>query len=160
MSTARFAIAILLVTVAVVLAAVPTDFDTTTSPKWTGCHEVLQRIRNQGACNSCWALAPADVLRDRLCLQQLKANNGILFDNHLQGTAHAVWPNISVSDVLMCNKFASKRVAYHGGRPQQAWAHFMMRGYTEEDEYDPSHPVHEFAYRFRPAISPAIRAYF
>ena len=52
----------------------PESFDT--REKWPGCGDLIGRGRDQGNCGSCWAMAPAEVMSDRLCVQ----TNGAISD--------------------------------------------------------------------------------
>ena len=45
----------------------PESFDT--RDKWPQCAALIGRARDQGNCGSCWAMAPAEVMSDRLCVQ-------------------------------------------------------------------------------------------
>ncbi|KAJ3662909.1 hypothetical protein Zmor_007225 [Zophobas morio] len=47
------------------LRDIPDTFDART--KWPNC-ESLNRIRNQGACGSCWAFASVESMSDRICI--------------------------------------------------------------------------------------------
>ena len=42
--------------------------------KWPKCASLIGRGRDQGNCGSCWAMAPAEVMSDRLCIQ----TNGVI----------------------------------------------------------------------------------
>lgn len=123
--------------------------------RWPLCKDIFARVRDQGECNSCWAVAPADVLRDRLCIQHLYssthgAEQQQIIRDQFQRAHHAesAFPNISVSDVLSCARFSLKRTACAiGGRPQMAWNHFEVAGYLDEDS---SASSSEFSYYFPP----------
>lgn len=113
--------------------------------KWPRCRDVFLRVRNQGECNSCWALAPADTLRDRLCIQTAYLSSSLYEKEHFVAAA---FPNISVTDVLMCGKFSVRStMCTIGGRPQMAWHHFDTAGYVLEDDVSSGS---EFAYRYPP----------
>ena len=45
----------------------PETFDT--RERWPRCGALIGRGRDQGNCGSCWAMAPAEVMSDRLCIQ-------------------------------------------------------------------------------------------
>lgn len=45
----------------------PTHFDA--RQKWPKCASLIGGGRDQGNCGSCWAMAPAEVMSDRLCIQ-------------------------------------------------------------------------------------------
>ena len=48
----------------------PLSFDART--KWPQCRAIIGTVRDQGKCGSCWAVATAEVMNDRLCI----ASNG------------------------------------------------------------------------------------
>lgn len=50
----------------------PETFDT--RERWPRCAALIGRGRDQGNCGSCWAMAPAEVMSDRLCIQ----TNGVI----------------------------------------------------------------------------------
>mmetsp|Transcript_7098 Transcript_7098/g.29370 ORF Transcript_7098/g.29370 Transcript_7098/m.29370 type:complete len:524 (-) Transcript_7098:1503-3074(-) len=45
----------------------PESFDART--KWSRCAHLIGVARDQGNCGSCWAMAPAEVMSDRACVQ-------------------------------------------------------------------------------------------
>jgi len=45
----------------------PVSFDA--REKWPACASLIGGGRDQGNCGSCWAMAPAEVMSDRLCIQ-------------------------------------------------------------------------------------------
>ncbi|ACO67014.1 cathepsin B-like cysteine proteinase, partial [Micromonas commoda] len=45
----------------------PESFDART--KWPTCAHLIGVARDQGNCGSCWAMAPAEVMSDRACIQ-------------------------------------------------------------------------------------------
>lgn len=45
----------------------PESFDART--KWSQCAHLIGVARDQGNCGSCWAMAPAEVMSDRACIQ-------------------------------------------------------------------------------------------
>lgn len=47
-------------------AKLPEQFDP--RERWPECAEVIQDIRDQSRCGSCWAVAAAGALSDRLCI--------------------------------------------------------------------------------------------
>lgn len=42
--------------------------------KWPECKEVIENIRDQSACGSCWAVGAVGAMSDRLCI----ASNGTI----------------------------------------------------------------------------------
>ena len=44
----------------------PLSFDART--KWPQCRAIIGTVRDQGKCGSCWAVATAEVMNDRLCI--------------------------------------------------------------------------------------------
>jgi hypothetical protein len=114
--------------------------------KWPRCASVFRQIRNQGECNSCWALAPADVLRDRYCIRLLYGQEVPL--KLVIGDAQRYIPNFSVGDVLSCCRLCYRPAGCTtGGRPQLAWSHFKLVGATVEDR---AKSASEFSYMYPP----------
>ena len=46
--------------------ATPTNFDART--EWAGCNDVINHIRDQSNCGSCWAHGTTEALNDRMCI--------------------------------------------------------------------------------------------
>ena len=67
-------------------ATLPKDFDV--REKWPKCAALVSEALDQGECGSCWAVAPAKVMADRLCI----ATNG------------AVASHLSAMQLLSCGK--------------------------------------------------------
>ena len=68
-------------------ATLPKDFDV--REKWPKCAALVSEALDQGECGSCWAVAPAKVMADRLCI----ATNG------------AVATHLSAMQLLSCGNF-------------------------------------------------------
>lgn len=56
-----------------VIASLPTNFDART--QWGRSCPSISSIRDQGNCGSCWAVAAASVITDRICLENGAASN-------------------------------------------------------------------------------------
>ena len=48
-------------------SGLPASFDA--RAKWPACAGIIGTARDQGNCGSCWAMAPAEVMSDRLCIE-------------------------------------------------------------------------------------------
>lgn len=115
---------------------------------WPKCAPVISRIRNQGECNSCWVIAPADTLRDRLCIHNAYSPTISEYSRDRFAQDSSEIENISVMDVLSCSKFSRREgVCLSGGRPETTWHRFATVGATSEDSIESGS---EFAYSFPP----------
>ncbi len=79
------------------VAAIPPAFDARV--QWSYCPS-LQMVRNEGNCWGGWAIAPSDVMSDRICIS----------------TQGAMTPIISPKVVMTCG---------HTGNPQDRRASFV-----------------------------------
>ncbi|CAD5228393.1 unnamed protein product [Bursaphelenchus xylophilus] len=86
----------------------PTEFDSRT--RWPQCKELMDEIRDQSWCGSCWAVSSASVLSDRLCI----ASNGTL------------QVPISAADLLECCDYCGSGCV--GGYPYRAFHYVEQLG--------------------------------
>jgi cathepsin B len=96
----------------------PESFDA--REKWANC-PTIKEIRDQSNCGSCWAIAAAEAISDRICI-------------HSNGNDK---PHISTDDLLSC--CASCGFGCDGGWPSMAWSYWVRSGlvtggrHTEKD---------------------------
>jgi cathepsin B len=82
--------------------------------RWPKCAPMISQLRGQGACGSCWALAAAATLSDRLCI----ATDGAL--------------NVSLSAEAMIDCEANNG-GCSGGYLDNAWRFLVASGVPSED---------------------------
>ncbi|CAD5211227.1 unnamed protein product [Bursaphelenchus xylophilus] len=92
----------------------PVEFDA--REKWPNCKS-LSVIRDQSHCGSCWAVAAAGAISDRICI-------------HSNGEKQV---EISAVDLLSCCKLCG--MGCFGGAPEAAWVFFELRGLVSGGEY-------------------------
>lgn len=51
----------------------PTAFDV--RKQWPRCAPRINKVRDQGPCGTCWGVAVAAMVSDRLCIRQLNARH-------------------------------------------------------------------------------------
>ena len=90
---------------------IPDSFDA--AEHWPDC-PTLKEIRDQSACGSCWAIAAAEAMSDRYCIQQnIKSLR------------------ISTSHLMECCWACGQ--GCHGGHPYSAWSFWVSNGLFTED---------------------------
>jgi cathepsin B len=94
----------------------PKEFDA--REQWKECAEVVGNIRDQSACGSCWAVAGAGAIADRICIK----------------SKGEVKPTVSAIDVTSCAKSGD------GCRGTtnllDAWNYFSKKGIVTGSDYD------------------------
>lgn len=85
----------------------PVEFDS--RKQWPDC-PTIGEIRDQGSCGSCWAVAAAAAMSDRICVG---SNSTINF-------------YVSADDLLSCCPFCG--LGCHGGVPDLAWEYYKHLG--------------------------------
>ncbi|XP_075215934.1 cathepsin B-like cysteine proteinase 4 [Lycorma delicatula] len=114
---------------------IPENFDA--RAQWTNCKSTISKIRNQGHCGSCWAVAAASTMTDRLCIK----NNGTT--NY----------TISAQNLVSCCSNCSPSGGCNGGFHDRAWLYFQNNGivtggdYNSEEGCQPYHISPTSAYR-------------
>jgi cathepsin B len=118
-------------------AGLPATYDARDSPV---CKDVISQIQDQSVCGSCWAVAAASAMSDRICV---KSGGKIKVD-------------ISALDLMSCETYS---YGCNGGWPEAAWRYFSVNGlvtggnYTEKSGCRPYpfppavHPSHEKTYK-------------
>jgi hypothetical protein len=84
---------------------IPTFFDA--REKWHKCAPYIGLIRDQSGCKSCWAVAAASVITDRLCISKTGAGQ----------TIHPPPFQVSETDILSCSGAGD---CEEGGYPYKA----------------------------------------
>jgi len=93
---------------------IPESFDV--RDKWPQCKKVVEDIRNQGKCGSCWAFGAAETMSDRECIH----NNIIRY--------------YSTQDILACsNNTMSMCGGCTGGLPWCAFKYWNAYGVVSEE---------------------------
>ncbi|XP_068141640.1 cathepsin B-like [Drosophila tropicalis] len=96
------------------IADLPAEFDARL--KWSTCPTVRE-VREQGSCGSCWAIAPASVMSDRICI-------------HSRGVLNF---RLSGADMLACCAICG--FACRGGFPGAAWSFWTRKGMVSGGDY-------------------------
>jgi cathepsin B len=96
-------------------ADIPDTFDART--EWPKCADVIGNIRDQSACGSCWAVAAAGAMSDRICI----ASDG------------QAKPTISAADLMECCWNCG--YGCEGGYPSSAWSYFHSTGLVTGGSY-------------------------
>ncbi|XKL62020.1 hypothetical protein PGB90_001853 [Kerria lacca] len=92
----------------------PTNFDA--RKKWYFCNSI-SKIRDQGSCGSCWAIAVASTITDRICI-------------HSKGNIKTY---ISEEDLLACCTECGS--GCNGGNPVKAWKYWKKYGIVTGSDY-------------------------
>lgn len=98
----------------------PTEFNTATN--WPKCASVVNHIRDQAGCGSCWAFGSTEALNDRLCI---KSEGDFTTELSAQDTASC------------CNLFGGcfGSQGCDGGQPAEAWQYFQRTGVVTGGDY-------------------------
>ncbi|KAG8223839.1 hypothetical protein J437_LFUL007860 [Ladona fulva] len=92
----------------------PINFDA--REKWPHC-SIINSIRNQGNCGSCWAFAAVEVISDRMCIK----SNG------------ALNMHISPQNLMTCCR--SCGYGCNGGYPEEAFLYWARTGIVSGGDY-------------------------
>lgn len=99
-------------------ADLPTNFDARTN--WPQCESVINHVRDQANCGSCWAHGTTEALNDRLCI----ATDGAFTDL------------LSVSDTTgCCNFLQCFSMGCNGGQVGTPWDWFESKGVVTGGDY-------------------------
>ncbi|PIC24796.1 hypothetical protein B9Z55_017978 [Caenorhabditis nigoni] len=98
-----------------VLETIPESYDV--RDYWSQCISI-DNIRDQSDCGSCWAVAAAETISDRLCI----ASNG------------SINTFVSAEDLLSC--CTSCGDGCDGGYPLQAWRYWVKQGLVSGGSYE------------------------
>ncbi|XP_046392674.1 cathepsin B-like [Ischnura elegans] len=92
----------------------PENFDA--RKQWPNC-PTISEIRDQGSCGSCWAVAAAEAMSDRVCI-------------HSKGKENF---RFSAENILSCCQTLSNGCG--GGYPAAAWGYWVYRGIVSGGSY-------------------------
>ncbi|EYC18380.1 hypothetical protein Y032_0028g1832 [Ancylostoma ceylanicum] len=95
---------------------IPEHFDS--RERWPECRQIIETIRDQSNCGSCWAVSSAEAMSDRLCIQ----SGGKI--KHL----------LSDTDILACCKSFCGQ-GCEGGWPIRAWEYIEKSGICTGGRY-------------------------
>lgn len=99
--------------------SVPTDFDSRTN--WPDCESVINHVRDQSDCGSCWAFGTTEALNDRQCIS-----------NGFKGL-------LSTSDTTGCCDFTHCfSMGCNGGQVGTPWNWFKGTGVVTGGDFDDS----------------------
>jgi cathepsin B len=96
--------------------SIPDSFDSRS--EWGTMCNNIDEVRDQGTCGSCWAVAAAGAMTDRICIQ----SNGDVQDR------------LSEEDLLSCCGFTCGN-GCNGGYPSSAWGYFKRTGLVTGGTY-------------------------
>ena len=97
---------------------IPTDFDART--QWPECESVINHVRDQSNCGSCWAHGTTEALNDRICI----STNG------------SFTTLLSVSDTTACCNFLHcQSMGCNGGQVGSPWKWFSNSGVVTGGDY-------------------------
>jgi len=100
------------------VAAVPTNFDGRT--QWPECDSVINHVRDQSDCGSCWAHGTTEALNDRMCV----------------ATGGAFTTLLSVADTTgCCGALQCMSFGCNGGQVGTPWAWFKNTGVVTGGDY-------------------------
>ena len=96
----------------------PVNFDSRTN--WPDCEPVINHVRDQSNCGSCWAHGTTEALNDRICIS----------------TGGAFQTLLSVSDTTACCGFlACQSMGCNGGQVGTPWGWFSKTGVVTGGDY-------------------------
>jgi len=101
------------------LESLPKSFDT--SKAWPQCASMINHVRDQANCGSCWAFGSTEAFNDRMCIE------------------HNVTTEFSAQDTASCcNLFGGcfGSSGCDGGIPSEAWSYFTSTGVVSGGDYD------------------------
>ena len=99
-------------------ATLPDTFDARTN--WPNCESVINHVRDQSNCGSCWAHGTTEALNDRACI----ASNG------------AITKLYSVSDTTACCNFLHcQSMGCNGGQVGSPWKWFESTGVVSGGDF-------------------------
>lgn len=96
--------------------SIPDEFDS--RENWPECKDVINHIRDQGPCGSCWAVAAASTFSDRICIAKKNLNDTRI--------------SISAEDILSCSFFGG----CGGGFLRVAWWRIKHRGVVTGGDFN------------------------
>jgi len=92
------------------IQSLPTEFDS--RKQWPECADVISHIRDQGSCGSCWAVATASAITDRVCIATKGKNT----------------TQLSAQTITSCCSNCYPKEGCQGGYPIQAWLYWVRQG--------------------------------
>jgi len=99
--------------------SVPAQFNA--AENWPQCADVINHVRDQAGCGSCWAMASTEAFNDRMCI------------------AHNYTTELSAQDTASCcNLFGGcfGSQGCDGGQPAEAWNYFVKTGIVTGGDYN------------------------
>lgn len=103
-------------------ATIPTEFDSRT--QWPECDSVINNIRDQSDCGSCWAFGTTEALNDRICINSIA--NGSTTDTRYLSTADTAG---------CCNGKECFSFGCNGGQVSLPWGWFVRTGVVSGSGY-------------------------
>ena len=96
----------------------PAEFDARTN--WPECNSVINHVRDQSNCGSCWAHGTTEALNDRICI----------------ATGGAYTTLLSVADTTgCCNERECSSMGCNGGQVGTPWKWFESTGVVTGGDY-------------------------
>ncbi|XP_065206842.1 cathepsin B-like cysteine proteinase 1 [Planococcus citri] len=90
---------------------------------WPECASVIGHVYDQGNCGSCWAIAPASVVSDRVCIESKGKITSLYSIQQLLSCCHE------------CKVKSDKLNGCEGGWPSPAWAYIKTTGLSTGGDY-------------------------
>ncbi|KAI5733528.1 hypothetical protein M8J76_012959 [Diaphorina citri] len=103
--------------------AIPETFDA--REQWPQCKDVIGKVWDQGACQSCWAISAASVMSDRICIQSKGQVKPILSPQHLICSCTNCTRMHTKTPMSMCM----------GGDSAAAWMYWINAGLVDGGDY-------------------------
>lgn len=108
-------------------APLPENFDSRTN--WPQCESVINHVRDQSNCGSCWAHGTTEALNDRICI----ATNG------------AFTTLLSVADTTgCCGAVSCQSFGCNGGQVGTPWKWFMNEGVVTGGDYHTPNTCYDY----------------